>query len=166
VTDYRDSVSSRIATAQSANLDDIDYQIIALLRSDGRMPYRTLAKELNLTEATVRSRVKRLEDSDTMRVVAVTDIQAAGFGMLLAVGIQVEGRSALLVSEDLAQVPGVYSVSQVVGTHDIEVLTIADDQTTLDAMLMSLSSIAGVRKIMPAMAVEVLKNQANWVPFD
>jgi Lrp/AsnC family transcriptional regulator for asnA, asnC and gidA len=166
VTDYRDSVSSRIATAQSANLDDIDYQIIALLRSDGRMPYRTLAKELNLTEATVRSRVKRLEDSDTMRVVAVTDIQAAGFGMLLAVGIQVEGRSALLVSEDLAQVPGVYSVSQVVGTHDIEVLTIADDQTTLDAMLMSLSSIDGVRKIMPAMAVEVLKNQANWVPFD
>lgn len=166
MTDYRDSVSSRIATAQSANLDDIDYQIIALLRSDGRMPYRTLAKELNLTEATVRSRVKRLEDSDTMRVVAVTDIQAAGFGMLLAVGIQVEGRSALLVSEDLAQVPGVYSVSQVVGTHDIEVLTIADDQTTLDAMLMSLSSIDGVRKIMPAMAVEVLKNQANWVPFD
>jgi Lrp/AsnC family transcriptional regulator for asnA, asnC and gidA len=166
VTDYRDSVSSRIATAQSANLDDIDYQIIALLRSDGRMPYRTLAKELNLTEATVRSRVKRLEDSDTMRVVAVTDIQAAGFGMLLAVGIQVEGRSALLVSEDLAKVSGVYSVSQVVGTHDIEVLTIADDQTTLDAMLMSLSSIAGVRKIMPAMAVEVLKNQANWVPFD
>ncbi|CAH0991270.1 hypothetical protein SIN8267_01372 [Sinobacterium norvegicum] len=166
MTDYRDSVSSRIATTQSTNLDDIDYQIIALLRSDGRMPYRALAKELDLTEATVRSRVKRLEDSETMRVVAVTDIQAAGFGMLLAVGIQVEGRSALLVSEDLAAVEGVYSVSQVVGTHDIEVLTVADGQAALDAMLKTLASVSGVRKIMPAMAIDVLKNQANWVPFD
>ena len=59
-------------------LDGIDHQIIGLLREDGRLPYRAIARELGLTEATVRARVKRLEESDTMRVVAVSDIEAAG----------------------------------------------------------------------------------------
>ncbi|ROS05620.1 Lrp/AsnC family transcriptional regulator for asnA, asnC and gidA [Sinobacterium caligoides] len=166
MTDYRDAVSSRIASANNLALDDVDYQIIALLRTDGRMPYRSLAKELGLTEATVRARVKRLEESETMRVVAVTDIEAAGFGMLLAVGVQVEGRPALDVSTDLAKVEGVYSVSQVVGSHDIEVLSIAQDQQAVDAMLRQLAEVKGVRKIMPSMAVDVLKNQPNWVPFE
>ena len=74
-------------------LDETDQAIIALLRKDGRMPYRAIARELEIAENTVRARVRRMEESDTMRVVAVTDIEAAGYGMLLAIGVQVEGRS-------------------------------------------------------------------------
>ena len=73
-------------------LDATDQSIIDLLRSDGRMPYRSIARELGLTENTVRARVRRLEESNTMRVVAVTDIEAAGFSMLLAIGVEVENR--------------------------------------------------------------------------
>ena len=52
-------------------LDEIDNAIIDLLRVDGRLPYRAIARELGLTETTVRARVKRLEESNTMRVVAL-----------------------------------------------------------------------------------------------
>ena len=83
-------------------LDDVDNAIIALLREDGRMPYRTIAASVGVTEATVRSRVRRLEESDTMRVVAVTDIGAAGYDMLLAIGVQVESRSPEEVARELA----------------------------------------------------------------
>ena len=86
-------------------LDDTDNAIIALLRADGRMPYRAIARELGLTESTVRARVRRLEESDTMRVVAVTDIEAAGYGMLLAIGVQVESRSPEEVARELAGCP-------------------------------------------------------------
>ena len=122
--------------------------------------------ELGLTEATIRSRVRRLEESNTMRVVAVTDIEAAGYGMLLAVGVQVEGRSPDDVARDLASEREVFSVNVVVGAQDLEILVVAEDQAALNELMeQRLAKIPGVRRLTPALAVDVLKNQPDWVPF-
>lgn len=147
-------------------LDDIDHAIIDLLRADGRLPYRALARELELTEVTVRSRVKRLEESGTMRVVAVTDIEAAGYQMLLAIGVQVEDRSPSDVAQDLAKIPEIFSVNVVVGTHDVEVLLVAEDLDALNALQEKvLSTVPGIRRLTSSLAIDVLKNQPDWVPF-
>ena len=147
-------------------LDDTDHAIIELLRSDGRMSYRAIAREVGVTEATVRSRVRRLEESNTMRVVAVTDIEAAGYGMLLAIGVQVENRAPEAVAQDLAMIPEVFSVNVVVGTHDVEILVVAEDQDALyDLIGRRLAGTHGVRRLTPALALDVLKNQPDWVPF-
>jgi len=147
-------------------LDATDEAIIALLRADGRLAYRAIARELGITENTVRARVRRLEESDTMRVVAVTDIEAAGFGMLLAIGVQVENRSPEQVAREMAAMPEVFSVNVVVGTHDVEILVVAEDQSALNDLLNNrLAGVPGVRRLTPALAVDVLKNQPDWVPF-
>jgi DNA-binding Lrp family transcriptional regulator len=147
-------------------LDEIDQSIIALLRNDGRMAYRALARELDIAENTVRARVRRMEESDTMRVVAVTDTEAAGFGMLLAIGVQVEGRSPEAVAHELAAIPEVFSVSVVVGAQDIEILVVARDQADLSELIAEkLGTLPGVRRLTPALALDVLKNQPDWVPF-
>ncbi len=153
-------------TSGPIELDALDQGIIELLRQDGRMPFRTIARELDVTEATVRTRVRRLEESNTMRVVAVTDTEAAGFGMLLAIGVQVENRAPEAVAQDMAQLAQVFSVNVVVGTHDIEILVVSRDQADLDQLLSrTLVDIPGVRRLTPALAVDVLKNQPDWVPF-
>lgn len=154
------------AVTGPARLDDTDQRIIDLLRGNGRLPFRAIARELGLTEATVRTRVRRLEDSSTMRVVAVTDIEAAGFGLLLAVGVQVENRPPEVVAKDIAAIPEVFSVNVVVGAQDIEVLMVAEDQDALHHLLYEqLARLEGVRRLTPALAVDVLKNQPDWVPF-
>jgi len=156
----------RQASAAQIELDDTDHRIIALLRSDGRLPYRSIARELGLTEATVRARIRRLEDSRTMRVVAVTDIEAAGYGMLLAIGVQVENRSPEEVARELAMIPEVFSVNVVVGAQDLEILMVAEDQDALHRLLQErIATMAGVRRLTPSLAVNVLKNQPDWVPF-
>ena len=147
-------------------LDETDEAIIALLRRDGRMPYRAIARELDIAENTVRARVRRMEESDTMRVVAVTDIEAAGYGMLLAIGVQVEGRSPEEVARDMAAIPEVFSVNVVVGAQDIEILVVAEDQAALSELIAErLGALPGVRRLTPALALDVLKNQPDWVPF-
>jgi Lrp/AsnC family transcriptional regulator for asnA, asnC and gidA len=151
---------------QAEGLDELDYRIIALLRRDGRMPFRSIAKALDVTEATVRSRVRRMEETDSMRVVAVSDIEAAGFGMLLAIGVEVEGRLPAEVAAQLAEIDEVFSVSVVIGSQDIEILSVARDQDQLDELLGRLAAVAGVRRLQPALAVNVLKNQPHWVPFN
>lgn len=154
------------ATLAPIALDATDEAIIALLRADGRLPYRAIARELGLTENTVRARVRRLEESNTMRVVAVMDIEAAGFSMLLAIGVQVESRSPEAVARDLAGFPEVFSVNVVVGVQDIEILVVSRDQAALnDLMAERLAAVPGVRRLTPALALDVLKNQPDWVPF-
>ena len=154
------------AVPRAIELDDTDQAIIDLLRDDGRMPYRAIARELQIAENTVRARVRRMEESDTMRVVAVTDIEAAGFSMLLAIGVQVEGRSPEKVARELAVIPEVFSVNVVVGAQDIEILVVARDQADLSNLISTkLGGIEGVRRLTPALALDVLKNQPDWVPF-
>ena len=151
---------------QPIELDATDERIIALLREDGRMPYRALAKELGMTEATVRNRVRRLEESNAMRVVAVTDFEAGGFELMLAVGVQVENRTPLEVAGDLAKIPEVFSINVVIGTYDIETLVVARDQDALSELIYQrLAGLPGVRRVVPSLAVEVLKNQPDSVPF-
>ena len=160
------AAESATTAVSPIELDATDNAIIALLRGDGRLPYRAIARELGLTEATIRSRVRRLEESNTMRVVAVTDIEAAGYGMLLAVGVQVEGRSPDDVARDLASEREVFSVNVVVGAQDLEILVVAEDQAALNELMeQRLAKIPGVRRLTPALAVDVLKNQPDWVPF-
>ena len=155
-----------LAAARPIVLDDLDQAIIALLRQDGRMPYRAIARELAIAENTVRSRVRRMEESDTLRLVAVTDIEAAGYGMLLAIGVQVEGRPPEAVAREMARIPEVFSVNVVVGAQDIEILVVAEDQARLSELITGkLGVIPGVRHLKPALALEVLKNQPDWVPF-
>ena len=44
------------------NMDDVDREIIALLRADARMPVAALAARLRVARGTVQNRLRRLED--------------------------------------------------------------------------------------------------------
>jgi Lrp/AsnC family transcriptional regulator for asnA, asnC and gidA len=151
---------------QPIDLDSTDERIVELLREDGRMPYRALARELDMTEATVRARVRRLEDSNVMRVVAVTDFEAVGYEFMLAVGVQVEDRTPEDVARELARFAEVFSINVVIGTYDLELLVVAENQAALTELIYErLAGLPGVRRVVPSIAVNVLKNQPDWVPF-
>src|SRR5690606_14164839 len=52
-------------------IDDLDKSIIVALEVDGRRPYRDIARDLDVAEATVRSRVNRLSESGLIKITAV-----------------------------------------------------------------------------------------------
>ena len=81
-----------------------DEGIIALLREDGRLSARDIAKALDPSSSTVRKRIRGMEQAGIMRVVAVTDFAAAGFDLLLAIGIEVENRNAEAVGREKPEV--------------------------------------------------------------
>ena len=82
--------------------DDTDRRIIALLQEDGRMSTQDIARTQGAASSTIRKRIRRLEGTGTMRVVAVVDFAAAGYDELLAIGVEVESRNA----EAVGQAPG------------------------------------------------------------
>ena len=101
--------------------DEIDRRIIELLQHDGRMPIQEIATQVEITSSAVRKRIQRLEDANVMKIVAVTDFNAAGFDLLLAIAIEVENRPSEVVANELAKLPQVFSVNLTTGVHDLDI---------------------------------------------
>ena len=145
--------------------DRLDREIIALLRQDGRMSTQDLAQRLGSTPSTVRKRIRSLEENGVMRVVAVTDFSAAGFDLLLAIGIEVEDRNPEAVGQELAALPEVFSVNLTTGPNDLEILVAAQSFEQLATFLHEeVSRVDGIGRLAPALAVEVYKYQTDQAP--
>jgi Lrp/AsnC family transcriptional regulator for asnA, asnC and gidA len=150
----------------SVKLDAIDQKIIAILRKDGRATNQELARRLGMAAATVSARIRRLEASKAMKVVAVTDFAAIGYKVLLAVGVQVQGRPAEHVAQDLAKLPEVFSVHVVTGARDIETLVALHDFDELHSLLLrDMAKIKGIRTIECGIAAEVVKYNFEVAPI-
>src|SRR4026208_863452 len=80
--------------AEPPTLDEIDERIVALLKKNGRATNQQIAQDLKIAAATGSARIRRLEQTRAVRVVAVTDFAALGYKALLALGIEAQGRAA------------------------------------------------------------------------
>ncbi len=154
-------------SAPTITMDDIDRAIVAHLRKNGRATNQQIADILGLTAATVSSRIRRMEDANALRVVAVSDFSAHGYNVLLEVAIEVEGRPASEVAEELAKLPEVFAAHLVTGRYDIDVLVALHDFDGLaDLMLNKLAKIHGIRSLVPAIAIDVVKYEFDVAPIE
>lgn len=72
-------ISTSMATKPT--LDDLDRKILAILRRDGRRSFADVARDLDISIATVKRRVDRLEDSGVVQgYAAVIDTTRLGAG--------------------------------------------------------------------------------------
>ncbi len=154
-------------SAPTITMDDIDRAIVAHLRKNGRATNQQIADILGLTAATVSSRIRRMEDANALRVVAVSDFSAHGYNVLLEVAIEVDGRPASEVAEELAKLPEVFAAHLVTGRYDIDVLVALHDFDGLaDLMLNKLAKIHGIRSLVPAIAIDVVKYEFDVAPIE
>ncbi len=160
------SAQARKPNSSPAELDELDEKIIAVLRQDGRISNRDLAQLVGVNEGTARARLRRLEDSNIMRVVAIRNLGAMGYEHLCAVGIQVKGRAVPDVAADLAAVPQVLTVNVTLGAHDLEIQLVAHDIDEMGELLTSvLPKVRGVARLTPSLALKVLKYESQWAPL-
>jgi Lrp/AsnC family transcriptional regulator for asnA, asnC and gidA len=161
--------SKAAGTGQDAGafaLDEVDEQIIAALRKNGRIANRDIARDMGLNEATVRTRLRRLEDASMVRVVAMRDLSAMGFGYLAPVGVQVKGRPAGDVGADIAELDRVITVNVAIGTHDLEIQVVAETLEEMQQLLTHvIAKIDGVERIFPSLALKVFKYNPEWAPL-
>lgn len=147
-----------MGAVQEYELDDIDRRIVAALKVDGRATNQKIARSLHISPATVGARIRRLENINAIRVVAVTDFAALGYKVLLAVGIEVQGRAAEEVAKELAALEEVFAVHLVTGARDIEILVALHDLEELETFLLrDVAKIRGIRTLAPGIAVDVIK---------
>ena len=68
-------------------MDELDRKIIALLQLDGRASNAKIAREVGVSEGTVRRRLRRLVKDDMVKVVAVPNLEKLGYATTALIGI-------------------------------------------------------------------------------
>lgn len=147
-------------------LDDVDRRIIAMLRANGRATNQQIARSLKIAATTVSARIRRLEQTKAMRVVAVSDFAALGYKVLLAVGIEVQGRAAQDVVQELAELREVFAAHLVTGARDIEILVALHDLAELKPFMMQkITRVKGIRSMSAGVAADIVKFNFDVAPI-
>ena len=128
--------------------DEKDAELLALLRTDARLPATTLASRLGVSRSAVQQRLARLErDGIVVGYTAVLGEKAAPLGMLQAhVLIEVGARDLPRLVSSLksrAEVRRCYTAS---GQYDLLVMLEAASTQQLDSVLDWIGEIPGVRR--------------------
>jgi DNA-binding Lrp family transcriptional regulator len=113
-------------------LDDVDLQLIRLLRDDARMSNARLAEEVGIAPSTSLTRVRSLIERGVVRGFhADLDPRSLGLGLeaLISVNIRVGARKAIAqFSDEMRQLPEVVQVFFLGGAEDF-ILHIATRDT-------------------------------------
>ncbi|TMT85516.1 Lrp/AsnC family transcriptional regulator [Haloterrigena sp. H1] len=106
-------------------MDDLDRQILDILRRDARTPYTEIADEVETSEGTVRNRVERMMDDDVIERFTISTRTGNVQAMLeISVAVDVDTKG---VSERMAEWDEVDFVWMVSGEQDIVLVVDAAD---------------------------------------
>ena len=111
--------ATALKTSQQ-DFDKLSRQILVLLQEDGRRSFSSIARELNVSEGAVRSRVNYLEENEHLRFLAVIDPVNVGYRCWAMLGINVSaGSSPHDLATEFSMNPNAIWVGVVGGTFDI-----------------------------------------------
>ena len=126
-------------------MDDIDRQLIALLREDARVPIATLAKKLRVARGTVQNRLAKLEADGTVMGYTVRlrpQVEEQRIRALMTVAV--EGNKAEAVLKALRGDPAVGALYSTNGRWDIVVELRADSLEAFDRVLGRIRLVDGI----------------------
>ena len=144
-------------------LDEIDRRVIKILQADGRRPNTEIARELHVSETTIRKRVSQLVSEGLINIVAVPTPRAVGLNLSAIIGISVTLPKLKAISEELKRQPEVRYIGVSTGRYDIIVETFfASQQHFLNFISNTLGGMDGITSLETSMILDVVKFSYEW----
>ena len=142
-------------------IDKLDRELILELQKGGRQSYINLAKSLQVSETTIRNRVKHLLDKDIIKITAMPDLEALGYGFMGIVGLQVALADLRAVAEQLIKHANVCYLANVTGRYDfIAIIVTRTSREFADFMYNVVAAIPGVSRTETFVNLNMYKGQA------
>ena len=133
--------------------------MINLLQKDGRMPIVSLAKKLNISETTARSRLKHLIDSKIINIVAVSNPIELGFEIIGSLKLSVDLRKKDQIMDELKKIDSLNYIALTTGVTDIDVEFVARSLVEFKTLIFEkICHIDGVKSAETSLIVEIVKD--------
>ncbi len=145
-------------------IDDMDKQLIEMLSIDARMSNRRIAEALNVTEGTVRGRIKRLQQERLISFTALTSVEMSPAGSLAFIGIQADFQRLKEIASQIAEFPAVSSVLVTMGRFNILAICLFEEIEELHLVASDqILALTGVHHVETSVVVKTVKYNSRIV---
>ena len=140
------------------NLDSKDQKILEILETNARTSYTHIAKILNVSEAAIRKRVKKLEEKEIiLGYKASVNYKKLGFSNKIVMGVDTEPKDYFKVIGELKKLDFIKNLTTSSGDHMIMFDTWVKDMNQLNDYLEQINSISGVTESCPSILHESIE---------
>ena len=149
--------------SEKRNIDELDSNIIAILQKDGRTSNTDIAKLLDVSEATIRGRVKRLTEDEIIQIVAVSNPLKLGFEITGDLYITVDMKKMEHVISKLREFRELWYIVATTGRFNINAEFVVRDLEALNDLVYSrLSHIDGIEQIETSVIMKYIKRRYDF----
>lgn len=139
-------------------MDEIDAEIIRSLVKNSRMTLSQMSKEINVPDATISNRLKKLEETVIKQYTLILDFDATGLKVTAIIIIQTESEKHENVELELSKLEEVSEVYSVSGEYDILIKVWAHSIEELNKIITSkIRQIDGVEDLTEMIVMERVK---------
>ena len=148
---------------QQKGVDAMDCRIIELLQEDGRMSNTDMARQLGVSESTVRLRLNRLIEEKFLQIVAVSDPIKLGFDMVGDIRIHVDIKKMDSIIKELSKLKALWFIVNTTGKTDIVTEFVVRSLDELNDLLFNkINKIDGVQSTESNIFLKFVKRRYDW----
>jgi Lrp/AsnC family transcriptional regulator for asnA, asnC and gidA len=142
-------------------LDEVNLRILDILGRDASRPFVDIAKELEVSDATVHIRVKRLQAAGILRKFTITtDNVLLGYDHLAFVGINLSKGSGDEVLVALSQIEEILELHEMYGQYDLLVkIRSRNLEEMRDIVANKISKIPQITEAQSMMVLKTIKEE-------
>tara|TARA_B100000401_G_scaffold159389_1_gene106500 strand:+ start:1315 stop:1779 length:465 start_codon:yes stop_codon:yes gene_type:complete len=146
-------------------VDEIDSKILTLLQKDGKMTFKEIANELDLTTTPVYERIKKMEKNGVIQSYkAIVDRRKLGLQLLVFCNVSLKEHQASFLENfenDIVNFPEVISCYHIAGMYDYLIqLTVKDMDEYQVFISKKIANINNIAKVQSSFVMtEVKTNQ-------
>ncbi len=143
-------------------LDKLDQGIVDKLAQDARISNRAIAAELGVTEGTIRTRIKRLQNEGLIQFTVVTDFRMAGSPNLCMLGIDADPSHVSDLARALSDIPEITCVVVLLGRYSLLAMGLFTNIEQLNDLIIDrIRPMPGVQRVETSISVHNLKYEAG-----
>ena len=139
-------------------MDKLDFQIVNMLKKNGRLSNANVARVLNVSEGTIRRRLKKMTNENIIRIFAVPNPESIGLHSEALIGIQVDPDKMEIIANKVSELDQATWVAHTTGTFDIFLWAAVESTEELGKFIRSsVGTIPGVRRTETFVNLKVVK---------
>jgi Transcriptional regulators len=141
-------------------LDDIDKKILNILQQDSRIPFSRLAKMLNLSEATIYVRIKRLKENGVIRgFYTEIDFDKIGLSVVAFILIKADPKKYDNILKQLVEMKEIYEIYDVTGEYYAVLKVRVPTREDLAKVLDKIGNMDGVTSTYTMLVLRSIKDK-------
>lgn len=142
-------------------IDKLDLKIIDILEQNGRTPNNEIASRLNISEGTVRNRIKKLTENDFLKVMGLTNPNTRTDKQLIFILAKLDTTKRWEeTAQKVSELSDVKSISMITGRFDLIITLFIEPHRLIEFLSHELTSIGTISS---TESLVTIKSFNRWI---